>query len=318
MFEVRFMKKQKNHHLGFNTNFNLRITVLAEEWLKSIEYCVKPSTIQKYRGIVYGHIIPFFGNIKAKKITRTLVTEFGKTCLEKGLCEKTTNDILGVLRTVFRYAQQEYHLVFPEILFLREPGKDTRVLTDAEENRLLQYLVANMKLQEFGILLTLYTGLRIGELCALTWEDISDTSIQVTKTIQRLKGKNGKTTLVAGTPKTVNSKRKIPIASCVQPYIALFRKETGFVLQTKNQTPTEPRTLQAKFKKIANHCHLNNVTFHTLRHTFATRCVESGFDPKSLSEILGHRDVKTTLHLYVHPSFDYKRENIEKLKTPDE
>ena len=165
-------------------------------------------------------------------------------------------------------------------------------------------------------MLTLYTGLRIGELCALTWEDVSEHAIRVTKTLQRLKSDNGKTQLTVGQPKSLNSFREIPIANCLQPYISMFRQPVGYVLQTKYQTPTEPRTLQAKFQRIVTECGLEGVTFHTLRHTFATRCVEAGFDSKALSEILGHRDVKTTLNLYVHPSFDFKKENMEKLAHP--
>ncbi len=319
MFEQHFISHGKRSHTLFRLSIKstkLQMDLLTQEWLCSIQPTVKPSTLQKYQRITQKYISPAFGNIKATQIKRHDVFGFGQACLQKGLKEKTTNDILGVLRMIFRFAEQEYDVLLPPVPFLRQRSAETRVLTPAEQEILLHYILGNFKLQEFGILLTLYTGLRIGELCALTWEDISDTSIRVTKTLQRLKNEDGKTALTIGEPKSLNSYREIPLADYLQPYIALFRKEKGFVLQTKYQTPTEPRTLQAKFQKIVTKCGLEGVTFHTLRHTFATRCVEAGFDAKALSEILGHRDVKTTLNLYVHPSFAFKKENMEKLSHP--
>ena len=316
MFEPRFVSSPKRGMHLFRSSAKLQMDALSKEWLLQVEPTVKPSTLEKYRRITQKYISPAFGGIKATQINRFQVASFGQACLQKGLKEKTANDILGVLRMIFRFAGQEYDVMLPQVPFLRQPSAETRVLTHTEQETLLHYILANLKLQEFGILLTLYTGLRIGELCALRWDDISGTSIRVTKTLQRLKTEEGKTALKMGDPKSLNSFREIPIADCLQPYIALFRRETGFVLQTKNQTPTEPRTLQAKFQKIVQKCDLEGVTFHTLRHTFATRCVEAGFDAKSLSEILGHRDVKTTLNLYVHPSFDFKKENMEKLAHP--
>jgi site-specific recombinase XerD len=92
-----------------------------------------------------------------------------------------------------------------------------------------------------------------------------------------------------------------------------FCKPSGYVISTEKSLHSEPRTVQQNFKKITNACNLEKVTFHTLRHTFATRCVEVGFDVKSLSEILGHSDVKTTLSRYVHSSFELKQKNMAKL-----
>ena len=297
-------------------NARIPIRALAEEWLNHIAPTVKPSTLQKYRSVTEKHICPALGTCKISQITREQIAVFGQACLEDGLQEKTVNDILSVLRMILGYGEKEYELLLPQVPFFRLPPRETRVLSREEEQILLHYILTPLTSKTFGILLTLYTGLRIGELCALTWEDISDTSIQVTKTLQRLKKPNGKTALTVGNPKSMNSYREIPIADGLQPYIAMFRKQSGYVLETKYKTPTEPRTLQERFGKIVKKCGLEGVTFHTLRHTFATRCVEAGFDMKSLSEILGHRDVKTTLNLYVHPSFDFKKENMEKLELP--
>lgn len=160
-----------------------------------------------------------------------------------------------------------------------------------------------------GILLALYTGMRVGELCALQWDDVADNTIIINKTIQRLK-QNGKTVLEITEPKTRSSNRKIPVPDFLMATLNQYRSY-GSVLKNRNGKPVEPRLMQLTFEKYVNECGLPKTNFHALRHTFATRCVEAGFDIKSLSEILGHTDVKTTLNKYVHSSLEQKQKNME-------
>ena len=169
-----------------------------------------------------------------------------------------------------------------------------------------------MNIYKFAILLALYTGIRIGELCALDWSDVTDV-IRISKTLYRIKRGN-KTVLEIATPKTPSSNRIIPIPDCMKNYIERFRSY-GSVLKNRNGNRVEPRLLQLTFEKIISKCDLPKTNFHALRHTFATRCVEAGFDIKSLSEILGHKDVKTTLNKYVHSSFEQKQKNMDLLKS---
>jgi integrase len=130
----------------------------------------------------------------------------------------------------------------------------------------------------------------------------------------RLRSDNG-SSVVIDTPKTVNSNRTIPLPKFLNKYVELFRGNPDeYVLSSKRLSIVEPRLMQIKFKKMTQECNFENVTFHTLRHTFATRCVECGFDIKSLSEILGHADVKTTLNKYVHSSMELKQSNMDKLE----
>ena len=230
---------------------------------------------------------------------------------------KTVNDILMILRIAFDFAEEEYNITMPKISFLRETKKEARVLSNIEQQILIQFLVTDMDIYKFGVLFALYTGVRVGELCALQWEDITDDYVQINKTMQRLRIENGKTQIIIGEPKSNSSRRIIPIPKILLPYIDAFRQKQGYVLFTNQNHYAEPRIVQMRFQKMAKSCDIQNVNFHALRHTFATRCIEAGVDVKSLSEILGHSDVKTTLNRYVHSSFELKQISMEKLTFPE-
>ena len=221
------------------------------------------------------------------------------------------------MNLAFDFAREEWGFQPPKLRYLREEKKESRVLSPEEQKILTAYLQQDTDIYKFGILLALYTGLRVGELCALRWEDITADCVCVTKTVQRLRNPDtGKSVLVIGSPKSVSSNRKIPLPGFLIPYIEAFRQEEGSVLYTSRRDYAEPRSIQYKFNIMTAHCGLGDVTVHTLRHTFATRCIEAGFDIKSLSEILGHADIKTTLNRYVHSSMELKRRNMEKLSFP--
>ena len=169
---------------------------------------------------------------------------------------------------------------------------------------------------KFGVLLALRTGMRIGELCALTWADISltDNTVYIRSTMQRIRnlgGTGGKTRVITGPPKSEAAVRVIPITEQTAALCSRMAA-TGYVL-TGGEQYMEPRTLQYRLKRYTQDCGLEGVHFHTLRHTFATRCVEAGFELKSLSEILGHSTVAVTMNRYVHASLDLKRDNMRKL-----
>ena len=221
------------------------------------------------------------------------------------------------LHSCMKFGQRKYNLPMPEFVYLSVPKKEMRVFSKEEQKQLLAHITANMDIYKFGILLTLYTGLRIGELCALRWDDLGDDCIMVRRTIQRLQRQDSNATeLHIGEPKTPSSIRKIPIPSFLKDIIQAFRQKSQgkeYLLATDRVPLAEPRIMQIKFKQCMQDIGLQDATFHTLRHTFATRCVECGFEIKSLSEILGHTNVQTTLNRYVHSSFELKVDNMEKL-----
>ena len=259
------------------------------------------------------------GNISIDKISSVTIQQFATELKEKGridggqLSEKTVNDTLIILGKIFEYANEEYSIVPPVIKNIRQERKTARVLSPKEQQRLCLYCLNDINSYKFSILLALYTGLRIGELCALKWQDITDDSIIVYKTMQWLKTDNGDTEVFISNPKSESSKRVIPLPEFLKEFTNKMRKADGYVLETNRSPFCEPRTMQHRFKETAKDLGFKGATFHTLRHTFATRCVEAGFDIKSLSEILGHSDVKVTLNRYVHSSFEQKQKNMQKL-----
>lgn len=298
-----------------SNNKNIKIQTILKEWLSTNQNAYKTSTYQAYKRIIEKHIEKSFLNeLPIRKITQTHIKDFTDSLLKKGLSNKTVNDILLVLNILFKYANKYYDTPIISLVFVKEQKKEMRVLTISEQKALEYYLKEDVDIYKFASFFALYTGIRIGELCALKWKDISNNNIKINKTMHRLYDENGKSKIFIDDPKTINSNRTIPIPPILNYYIDLFRKnDEEFVLSTEKLKMIEPRLLQIKFKKIMEICALDDVTFHTLRHTFATRCVECGFDIKSLSEILGHADVKTTLNKYVHSSMDLKRANMEKL-----
>jgi integrase len=195
-----------------------------------------------------------------------------------------------------------------------------RVLSRQEQSSLEAVLTTDTDMFKVGMLLCLYTGLRIGEVCALRWQDISPDyeTLSVRQTLQRIKNVSGdgdKTKIHIDTPKSLRSVRDIPIPKFMSPYLRDYARDgRTYFLGTGDGVYTEPRTLQNHFVRNVKAANINPANYHSLRHTFATRCVEAGVDIKSLSEMLGHSSVNMTLNRYVHSSFDQKREGMNKLE----
>ncbi len=295
------------------SSMNLTINILIAEWLSSIKNQVKPNTYQKYVSICKNHIANEIGSVLVRFISNYTIINFTNKLKKKNLSNKSINDILIVLGLTLKYAELEYKITTPKIRYFREEKKDIRVLTIQEQLKLTTYLSTDVDIYKFGVILTLYTGIRIGELCALQWEDITDDSIRINKTMARIKTDNGKTKINIGSPKSYSSIRLIPTPQYLLPLIKQFRK-TGYVLSNDKLDYTEPRLMQIKFENMIKESGLDKANFHSLRHTFATRCVEAGVDVKTLSEILGHSDVKTTLNRYVHSSFELKQKSMKQFE----
>lgn len=304
----------ENNSRIFHENVNLTLIEIMREWLNSAKNQLKISTVRKYEQIIVNHI-SLIGNLPIKFITSEIIARFSERLLssEKHLSRETVNQILVVLGIGLNFAKEHYNAVLPSVHLLKCAKKGVRVLSSSEVNILVEFLKNKPDVFSFGILLALFTGMRIGEICALKWENISADTIQICATMERLKTSSGTTEIVILPPKTATSNRVIPIPKTLVYEIEKRRKEDGFVLVQENGKPVEPRLLQSKFAKISAQCGLSNVHFHTLRHTFATRCIEVGVDIKTLSEILGHSDVKTTLNKYVHSSLELKKISMDKL-----
>lgn len=296
----------------------------CDNWFLSNSSRLKPSSCAKYYVSIEKHIKPYFGKEQLCGITSEKVEDFTRMLIyEKKLSVKTVRDILVLFHSIFVYAgrRSEYVSSNFEIIYPRKRKKQIRILNEQEEKGLILYLADKMDLCKFGVYIALRTGLRIGELCALRWDDISMEllTISVSHTVQRVKNLDStlyrKTKIIVGTPKSDSACRMIPIMPDIA---ALCRKfdcgnPKAFIL-TGTDECMEPRKLQRHLKSYLEECGISDVHFHTLRHTFATRCIEVGFDVKTLSEILGHASITITMNQYVHPDLERKRENMSRLK----
>lgn len=276
---------------------------------------LKPSTYQKYFGFCKNHIFPIMGNIRMTHLTTAQIQTFAIDRLKYGLKPQSINSILVFLHSMLKYGHRQYRFPFPDVIYLSTERKEMRVFTPKEQHTFVSFLLEDIDIYKLGVLLALFTGVRIGELCALHWEDIKEDSIYIRRTMQRIQNKDGKgTQLYIGDPKTKTSVRTIPLPSFLAKYIQDFRDDTQqYFLGTPEKPIIEPRVMQYKFEKYIAAAKIEKANFHALRHSFATRCVECGFEIKTLSEILGHANVQITLNRYVHSSMELKRNNMEKL-----
>ncbi len=295
----------------------------CDEWLTLSRNRVKESTYAKYYNIIENHIKLHLSNFKPQQLNTVAIEEFSNNLLCSGLSSKTVRDILTVLRSVLKHCHRQLGGTMQEVevLYPKERKKEMRVLSLEEQTRFTHYLLSDMDEVKFGILLALLTGMRIGEVCALKWQNINleQKVINVSLTMQRIQNINSssdsKTKISIGEAKSETSKRTIPLTDyatrlCEKMLVA---NAEAYILTGCANRFVEPRSLQYKLGKYTKECKLENVHFHCLRHTFATRCVEVGFEIKSLSEILGHSSAKITLDRYVHPSLELKRMNMDKL-----
>lgn len=293
------------------------------QWMKMHESRLKKSTLVKYNFMLEKHIKPVLGSYPVNELTSDKIAEFSEELSKKKqLSEKTVRDVLIFVHEITVYIQQDTGTLFPiAISYPRLEHKELRILSVEEQQCLIQYLLQDTDVYKFSVLLALFTGLRIGEVCALQWKHISSESglLSVKQTVQRIKNldssSENRTILLLSTPKTASSVRTIPIMEGLLTLTETFRPENpdAFIL-TGSDHLADPRKLQRRLKKYTAVLGLQNVHFHTLRHTFATRCIESGCDTKTLSDILGHSDISTTMNRYVHPSMDFKRQNIIRLE----
>lgn len=300
---------------------------LSNTWLNELKTVRKNSTISKYQNQLNCWIIPAFGNKPINAITNQDIVTFADTLLTnklpngKSLSPKSVADILSRMKAIRKYAILHGYDVqyMPECVTISQTPKSIRVLTLAEEDRLIRYLTSNLDLTCLGILICLFTGLRIGELCALMWQDISleKQELYVRRTLQRVQNHDEntaqKTYIDINEPKSNCSVRTIPIPNIIWASLKHSYTEGAYVLTGSPELFIEPRTMENRFKAILKKCGIEEVNFHVTRHTFATRCVEAGFDIKSLSEILGHSSIEITLNCYVHPTMQLKRKNMDKL-----
>lgn len=308
--------------------YRITLRKLSEDYLEFTKHDVKESTKNKYKNLLNSYILPELGGFQVDNITYDVLQGYCKSLLthggfkKTGLSPKTVSDIISLLRNIFNYAGKKGIQINFDIqsIHVKQQAHVMRILSRAEQEKLCHYLCANPTPCNLGILVSLFTGVRIGEVCALKWEDISiaDQTICIQKTLQRIQCQNtsgSKTKVVITTPKSACSIRTIPIPYALAELLQANTMEKRGYLLTNTESYLEPRTLENRYKHILGECKIAPANYHALRHTFATRCIEQGFDVKSLSEILGHASVSITMNRYVHPSIALKKENMERLSS---
>lgn len=294
---------------------------IAAAWKEYKRPYVKQSTMAAYVLILENHVLPYFGD--GDSLHEQAVQAFVLQKLESGLSVKTIKDILIVLKMVMKFGVKnewmnyyEWDIKYPTT----STNKELEVLSVANHRKILNYIQSHFTFTGLGIYISLSTGLRIGEVCALKWSDINvtDGTITVSRTIERIyiiEGEEKHTELVINTPKTKNSCREIPMSKELLAMIKPLKKivNDDFYVLTNDERPTEPRTYRNYYKGLMAKLDIPKLKYHGLRHSFATRCIEAGCDYKTVSVLLGHSNISTTLNLYVHPNMEQKKRCITKM-----
>lgn len=307
-------------------NKNMSISKCIDIWLKNEHNYIKESTYFLYLTIIENHLKTYFKrrrmNTISNKDFQSFVLDklnFGRLDGKGGLSKKTVKDMTVVLKSVLTFAMKHKIIDKTEFEFKiprKEKTRKVEVFNFEERKKICKYIKNNLCDQTLGILICICTGLRIGEICALKWEDVNLRTevISVNHTIQRIYINTArKSKIIISSPKTESSRRTIPIAAELMPLLQQFKSNSNFYVISGKKKYIEPRTYRKFFKKMLNILKISKLKFHSLRHTFATQAIENGIDYKTVSEILGHASVGITLNLYVHPDLEHKKECLNKI-----
>ena len=299
---------------------SITLSELMWLWLEYRSSQIAASSYQKYESMIRNHIQPYIGKIKVVQLSKLTLQQFSNSLLKNGsvkgkggLSVGSVNSVLTILSSALSWMSEWSNVPLVKIPFLREPHSSPQILSKTEQILLEQFVETHKNIYSTGILFSLYTGMRLGEICALQWEDISDETIFVHRSMQRIKTESGRWEVVVTEPKTINSFRIIPIPDRLKNFLNKNSPTSGYIFTQKNGKFIEPRLMQNHTCEIFRSSCVSIKKFHSLRHTFATRLIDCGSDPKTVSELLGHASVQITLNKYVHPSLDMKKTAIDKV-----
>lgn len=294
---------------------------IAILWKDNKKQFVKESTYSAYCLLLTNHIVPYFGN--KEEFIEADVQQFVLDSLGNGLSEKTIKDIIVVIKMIQKFGAKnklmnlnQIDVIFPT----KSSKKELEIMSKDNQKTLFGYLKENFSFRNLGIVICLCTGMRIGELCALKWNsfDMDNSVVKVRHTVQRIYIVDEEvryTKIVVNEPKTKESNRDIPLSTellkVIKPLMKVVNPE--FYVLSNDEKPIEPRTYRNYYKKILKQLNIPYLKFHGLRHSFATRCIESKNSVKTVSVILGHSNITTTMNLYVHPDNAEKKRCIEKM-----
>ena len=296
-------------------------------WINQKKEYIKESTYAFYSINTENYIIPYFGDIPILELTNQMVQDtinywqYRPDEQGKGMRWSTIRNILSLLKQIINFAKNELEQNVNISEFNLHPINTTyinhrKVWSIKEQQFIVNAALKENSNRDLGIIIAISCGLRIGEICALQWSDIDISAgvIYIRKTLQRiyLHDSIPKSRVIISTPKTQSSIREIPISKKLKKRIVEFDDKIGsdYVL-TNSSKYMEPRAYRKYFKKFLLKYNIDNLNFHCLRHSFATRCISSGSDIKVVSDLLGHATVNTTWNMYVHPSMQEKQKCID-------
>lgn len=303
------LQKLKSTVVNFVSSGKTTVKELSEEWLRAVRLKVKTSTYACYNMKFIKHILPVFGGMLYEKLTVDGIHEFIENKLKEGLSVKYVSDIIIVFKSMAKYISRihGYANLLENVILPKNEKNEMKLLSESEQKELCRFVMNKPDSAKIGVLLSYYAGLRIGEVCGLKWCDIDFNKkiLKVNRTVQRVY-ENNFTRLIIDTPKSRSSVRKIPLPQFITDILIKFKGFNSEFVLSGTEKPVEPRTMQYRFKSLLKKANLPSVNYHSLRHMFATNCIDLGFDVKTLSEILGHSTVETTLNRYVHSSIERK------------
>lgn len=295
------------------------------DWLFYKKDYIKESTYANYSNIISNHIAPDLGKYYLNELDNKLIQKFllnkyrnGRLDNLGGLSNKTIRDIMAIIKSSLKDAYKEGIIrnLNLDFIYPKSNSKDKiYTLSKQDQDKLTNYILLNKSVKSLGILLTLYSGIRIGELCALQWKDIDfkNNILHINKTLQRvyIKDNNVKNSkIIITNPKTHNAERDIPLNKDFAKELKNYKTNSEDYLLSCTNKWIEPRTYRRFFERTIKKANIEKINFHGLRHTFATNCIKLGVDYKTVSELLGHATVNITLNLYVHPQMSQKKKCI--------
>lgn len=310
----------KTQPVTYQKSGKLTVKELFEEFMAGIKLRVKESTYANYRMKADKHILPEFGGVRFEQLTTKILHAFIQKKLNSGLSAKYVSDIVIVFKSMAKYISMVHGFQNPivNVVLPKTQKKEMRLFSEEQQKTLCSYLVQNQNSTSLCVLLSLYTGLRIGEVCALRWSDIDveKSILTISRTVQRIQSKEEGhlTRLMIGTPKSRSSQRTIPVPEFLMNMLKWMKNTPESYVLSGTDRISEPRTMQYRFKAILKKVGLPDINYHSLRHMFATNCIRIGFDIKTLSELLGHNAIETTLNRYVHSSMERKTECMNLLQ----
>lgn len=291
-----------------------------DKWISEQSH-IKQTTKMMYYSHLKNHIESNIGSIQLKKLNADILQRFVDSESNR-YSPKTVHAVFSMLKLSLKSAKEKGYVqnIYSDITLPKVKRKILRVLSKQEQKQLEKTISESDNQYDLGILLCLYTGIRIGELCALKWEniDLKNATITILHTAERVlnddKTNKAKTKIFIDDPKSDTSIRIIPIPKFLVGILKRYKRNDGYILRD-NGVYTDSRNISRRFKKLLQEAGLPDFNYHILRHTFATRALELGMDIKTLSEILGHANVTITLNLYAHSLPEHKKKQMDKFNT---